>query len=139
VDAGLTDLPPPILHTVFSCLYSDIRATFCALGSVYRICRAASGMFLFREITLRGVRDVEAVSLRRVRMHGETVGANVRCVRVAWSSGGLCMRTMRELYVDRSIVLWMLDWTTPDVQGHNKLPVRNETSRSWIGRLTQIS
>lgn len=72
---------------MFSHLYSDDQSAFCALRSVCRVCRAASEESLFREITLRGVRDVEAEFLGRVRRHDETVGGWTTCVRVAWVSG----------------------------------------------------
>ena len=64
---------------MFSYLYSDDRSTFYTLRFVCRVCRAASEGFLFREIRLSGVRDVEAEFLGRVRRHGEMVGGCVRC------------------------------------------------------------
>jgi hypothetical protein len=75
-------LPQSVLSTIFAQLFHDDYAAFHALRGVCRASRSPSEEFLFREITLTGVHDVETTFLQRMRMPSEAVGEKVKCIRV---------------------------------------------------------
>ena len=81
MSAQFVTLPQSVLSTIFAQLVDDYAA-FHALRVVCRASRNASEDFLFGEITLTGVRDVERTFLQRMRTPSEAVGEKVKRIRV---------------------------------------------------------
>jgi hypothetical protein len=82
MSAEFVALPQSVLSTIFAQLFHDDYAAFHALRVVCRATRRLSEEFLFREITLAGVRDVERTLLQRMQMPSEAIGEKVKCIRV---------------------------------------------------------
>jgi hypothetical protein len=75
------DLPQSVLSTIFLQLVDDYVA-FLSLRIACRACRSPSEEFLFSDLTLTGVHDIEATVLRRMRMPSEVVGEKIKRIRV---------------------------------------------------------
>jgi hypothetical protein len=79
--ATFVALPQSVLCTIFAQLVDD-GAAFYALRVVCRASRSPSEDFLFSEITLTGVRDIERTFLQRMQMPSETVSKKIKRIKV---------------------------------------------------------
>lgn len=78
-----TDLPCSVISSVFSQLHSEDHAAFGALRTTCRKLRDFSETYLLRDITFRGVRDVEGVMFAWFREVGNGVAGKIQRIRLA--------------------------------------------------------